>query len=601
MGERILLVQLADIGDLILTTPAIAALRAARPTDHLTLLTTSHAAPILPADLVDEIIMLDRQNFNGSRALLQPGNLRRLLNTGRFDTVVHFHHFTLKLGTLKFWLIARGSRARRRIGLQNGNGWFLTDGIPDAGFGARHQAQYWLDLVALLGADSTPRPVQVATEPSDLLEASDQRTVVIHPGSGGYSLARRWEPEKFAAVADALHDQHDMRVVLVGGPHDDTVQVQATMQTEAVDLSGKTTLPQLADIITQADLYIGADSGVMHLAAATGTPMVAIFGPSNHQAWGPWTPNSPSVVLRSDVKCSPCSYVEHGIGLRDGCAARTCMKLVTPAMVLNAANHMLDGDEVLPVAVPADPPPRPWQRIQVLGLPVDGITYAQLLDQLGVWIDAGDRAHHICTTNPEFTMIAQHDPNFAHILRRADLCVPDGIGMMLAAWRMGATLPERVTGSDGLPIIAERAAAEGWRLFFLGAAPGIAAQAADILRERYPGLQVVGVYSGSPAPAEEDALVEMVNASGADLLFVAYGAPKQDKWIARNLPRLQVSAAMGVGGTFDYIAGVVPRAPVWMRQIGMEWLYRLIREPWRIKRQTRLPRFVLAVLRRGEK
>jgi N-acetylglucosaminyldiphosphoundecaprenol N-acetyl-beta-D-mannosaminyltransferase len=153
-----------------------------------------------------------------------------------------------------------------------------------------------------------------------------------------------------------------------------------------------------------------------------------------------------------------------------------------------------------------------------------------------------------------------------------------------------------VTGSDGVPIIAARAAQQGWRLFLLGAAPGIAERTADILRARYPGVQIVGTHSGSPAPDEEDAIVALVNASGADILFVAYGAPVQDKWIARNLPRLNVAMAMGVGGAFDFIAGIVPRAPQWMRHLGLEWLFRLIRQPWRARRMLRLPRFVLAVL-----
>ena len=193
-------------------------------------------------------------------------------------------------------------------------------------------------------------------------------------------------------------------------------------------------------------------------------------------------------------------------------------------------------------------------------------------------------------------MIAQHDVNFRNILNRADLCVPDGVGLLWAARRRGTPLPERVTGSDGVPIIAEHAAQNGWRLYFLGAAPGVADKAADILRAKYPELKIVGVYSGSPAPDEEDAIVERVNASQADILFVAYGAPEQDKWIARNLPRLRVIMAMGVGGAFDFIAGVVPRAPLWMQRMGLEWLFRLYLQPWRIRRMLRLPRFVLAVL-----
>jgi N-acetylglucosaminyldiphosphoundecaprenol N-acetyl-beta-D-mannosaminyltransferase len=147
-----------------------------------------------------------------------------------------------------------------------------------------------------------------------------------------------------------------------------------------------------------------------------------------------------------------------------------------------------------------------------------------------------------------------------------------------------------------VPKIAERAAVTGWKLFLLGAAPGIAEKTADVLRGRYPGVNIVGVYSGSPAPDEEDSIVERVNASGADILFVAYGAPEQDKWIARNTPRLRVKMAMGVGGSFDFIAGILPRAPLWMQRWGLEWLYRLYLQPRRIRRMMRIPRFILAVL-----
>jgi N-acetylglucosaminyldiphosphoundecaprenol N-acetyl-beta-D-mannosaminyltransferase len=236
-------------------------------------------------------------------------------------------------------------------------------------------------------------------------------------------------------------------------------------------------------------------------------------------------------------------------------------------------------------------------RIHMLGLPVDGITYDQWLSTIGDWVQTARRCHHVCTVNPEFMMIARDDPNFRNILRRADLCVPDGGALLWAARRQGNPLPERVTGSDGVPRIAECAAQEGWKLFFLGAAAGVADKAADSLRAKHPALKIVGTHSGSAAAEEEDAIVKMVNNSGADILFVAFGAPVQDKWIARNLPRLQVKMAMGVGGSFDFIAGVVPRAPLWMQRRGLEWLYRLYKQPWRFRRMaTRLPYFVLAVL-----
>lgn len=598
---RILLVQLADIGDLVVTTPALHALRLALPEAHLTLLTTPHSVPLVQgAGLVDEIVTLDQTALDRATAFFRPANMRRVLGLRRYDVVVFFHHFTLRAGTLKYALIALASGARRRIGLDNGNGWFLNERVPDAGFGAQHQARYWLDLVALLGADNHPRQATVARDAYDLPAWNGPR-VVIHAGSGAYSTARRWDAASFAVVADALHQQQGAQIILVGGSQDDSQQVQATMQAEALDLTGATTLPQLADVIAQADVFIGAESGVMHLAAAVGTPVVAIFGPGNPDAWGPWNPGGQTVIVRSLPVCSPCSYVGHGMGLRHGCAARTCMRMVTPEQVVQAAQAMLTGERVgatMPESA-AHTPLFP-RRVTILGMPVDAITYPEWLDMIKQWVSAPDApAHQVCTTNPEFMMIAQQDPNFRHILQRADLCVPDGAGLLWAANYLGSPLPQRVTGSDGVPIIAERAASEGWRLFFLGAAPGVADQAAAVLREKYPALQIVGTYSGSPAPAEEDALVAMVNASDADILFVAYGAPAQDKWIARNLPRLKVRMAMGVGGAFDFIAGVLPRAPQWMQRLGLEWLFRLYLQPWRIWRMLRLPRFVLAVLRRG--
>ena len=143
MPKRYLIVQLADLGDLIVSTPALAALREAQPEAHITLLTTAHSAPIIAdTKLVDEIITFDKKQFNSSRAFFQSTNLRRIfgLRTGRYDAVIFFHHFTLKLGTPKFALIAIASGTKQRIGLDNGNGWFLTHRLPDLGFGAKHQA-----------------------------------------------------------------------------------------------------------------------------------------------------------------------------------------------------------------------------------------------------------------------------------------------------------------------------------------------------------------------------------------------------------------------------------------------------------------------------
>lgn len=608
-SDRILLVQLADIGDLILATPAMDALREAKPGARIDVMASSHAIEILPPDLVDAVLPFEKGKRNATRALLSPSNLRKLLSLrrGNYDTVIFFHHFTLRAGLIKFRLIARLSGARRIIGLSNEYTNFLTDSIADDGFGGRHEAQYWLDLVALAGADSSPRPAKVHYQRSATIAAAvdklnDGPIVVVHAGSGGYSKARRWAPTRFAEVASQLSARCNARLVLVGQRGDDSSDVSRLMDLEPLNLVGKTSLPQLADVLRRADLFIGADSGVMHLAAATATPVVSIFGPSNHRAWRPWTLDGQVSIQRSGVACSPCSYVDHAIGARDGCEARTCMKLVTSRQVLDAAINALETGRLArnageAAATVADNQRLLEDRIHILDVPVDRIGYDAWIERIGSWIKDDTGVRHVCTVNPEFIMIARQDPIFFQILRRAALCVPDGIGLLWASRRLGNPIVERVTGSDGLPLIARHASDRGWRIFFLGAGEGIARAAAEILCQRHSELQIAGTYAGSPAEDEEDDIVAMINAAQADILFVAYGAPQQDKWIARNLPRLNVSVAMGIGGSLDFIAGTVPRAPEWMRRRGLEWCYRLLRQPWRFRRMTRLPRFAFAVLR----
>jgi N-acetylglucosaminyldiphosphoundecaprenol N-acetyl-beta-D-mannosaminyltransferase len=219
------------------------------------------------------------------------------------------------------------------------------------------------------------------------------------------------------------------------------------------------------------------------------------------------------------------------------------------------------------------------------------------------WIEVAIAARaprQICTANPEFVMTAQRDPEFRAVLRAADLVLPDGVGLLWAARRQGQPLPERVAGSDLIYQTAEVGARLGWRIFYLGAAERVAQAAADKLAALYPGLTVAGAYAGSPAPAEEAALVARVQAAQPDLLLVAYGAPAQDKWIARHKARLGVPVSMGVGGSFDFVAGVAQRAPRWVQRLGLEWLHRLWRQPWRARRIfTAVVAFPLAVWRQG--
>ncbi len=235
------------------------------------------------------------------------------------------------------------------------------------------------------------------------------------------------------------------------------------------------------------------------------------------------------------------------------------------------------------------------RHVRLLGIPVHLVTPEDALRRLAEFVQEG-RPHHVVTVNPEFIMAAQKHAEFRRVLNAADLALPDGVGVIWACRLMGYPLRERVTGVDTVQAIARLAAENGWRLFLLGAAPGVAEQAAAVLQRANPGLQIAGTYAGSPAPAEEDHIIARIRAASPHFLFVAYGAPQQDLWIARNLSRLGVPVAMGVGGTFDFLAGRVRRAPTWMQRMGLEWLFRLIQEPRRWRRMLALPRFALKVL-----
>jgi N-acetylglucosaminyldiphosphoundecaprenol N-acetyl-beta-D-mannosaminyltransferase len=234
--------------------------------------------------------------------------------------------------------------------------------------------------------------------------------------------------------------------------------------------------------------------------------------------------------------------------------------------------------------------------IRILGIRVDCVSTAEVLSAMESWV-AARRPHQVATLNPEFVMAAQRNAEFRVTLNDVALALPDGVGLLWAARMLGHPLKERVTGSDTVPQIARLSAQRGYRLYLLGAAPGVAERAAARLIRDNPGLQIVGTWAGSPDPAEEAGIVARIVAAQPDFLFVAYGAPRQDLWIHRNLPRLGVPVCMGVGGALDFVAGVAQRAPVWMRNLGIEWLHRLWKQPWRWRRMLALPVFVCLVLR----
>jgi N-acetylglucosaminyldiphosphoundecaprenol N-acetyl-beta-D-mannosaminyltransferase len=237
-------------------------------------------------------------------------------------------------------------------------------------------------------------------------------------------------------------------------------------------------------------------------------------------------------------------------------------------------------------------------QARVLGVRVDCLDMVAAVEEIERLVEAGGH-HLVATVNPEFVMSAQKDREFARVLEAADLCLPDGIGVVWAARRQGCRITEPVPGVDLIPPLAGMCARRGFHLFLLGAESGVASDLASRLRGQNPGLQVES-HPGSVDRASDAETLKLIRAHQTQVLLVAFGAPKQELWIDRLKDQLDVSVAVGVGGSFDYLAGRVPRAPVWMRRAGLEWLHRLVRQPWRARRMAVLPAFAVKVLSAGK-
>jgi N-acetylglucosaminyldiphosphoundecaprenol N-acetyl-beta-D-mannosaminyltransferase len=227
----------------------------------------------------------------------------------------------------------------------------------------------------------------------------------------------------------------------------------------------------------------------------------------------------------------------------------------------------------MPLIVPSPVP--------VWGLPLAPLTLPQTVDLVDDWI-ADRTPRYVITANVHYAMLAANDPRLGPVTAGAALVLADGMPLV---WAARGRLPERVAGSDLVPALCRRAADRGHRVFLLGAAPGVAEQAADNLRTRFPGVPIAGTLAPpfrDLSPAERDELVQTVRAARPDLLFVAFGQPKGELWVAEYYRELGVPVTMQVGATLDFLAGRAPRAPRWLQRVGLEWAYRLLREPRRL-------------------
>lgn len=231
-----------------------------------------------------------------------------------------------------------------------------------------------------------------------------------------------------------------------------------------------------------------------------------------------------------------------------------------------------------------------------LGVNVCDVDINEVIEEIDGIIERR-KPSFVVAINPEKIMKAEKDEKLLKLLNRAAIQIPDGVGVVLASKLKGGNIRSRVTGIDLMYGICQNAAKKGHKVYLLGAKPGVAEQAGEILKKRYEGLNIVGIRDGYFKDKNE--VIGNIKGKTPDILFVAMGSPNQEYWITEHMHELGVPLLMGVGGSFDVTCGNIKRAPGWMCRLGLEWLYRLIKEPWRYKRMIVLPQFLFKVILKG--
>ncbi len=238
------------------------------------------------------------------------------------------------------------------------------------------------------------------------------------------------------------------------------------------------------------------------------------------------------------------------------------------------------------------------KKLNVLGVPVDRVTLSEAVRKIESFLLTGG-SHVVVTPDSLAILIARQDKEYKKILLNADLVTPDGIGLLLASKIMGAPIKERVTGIDIINRLFEVGNKRGYKFYFLGAEKGVSERAKEKILKKFPDINIVGVHHGYLQEEENKRVINDIIRKKPDILLVGMGVPKQEKWIYKNLNMLQVPVCIGVGGSFDVLSGKLPRAPKWMQKGGIEWVYRVLKEPKRIKRVIKIPYFLLLIFLKG--
>jgi heptosyltransferase-2 len=336
--ERLLVIRVGDLGDVLLAEPALRSLRDAFPEAEIDLLTRRGVEPLVEMMGLDlRIIPLAGGRTSVRRAIVAQTQQLLELRRRRYSRVVLLHHLTTARGALRQQLLVRATGAPMRVGLDNGRGWALTHRVSDLGFGARHEVEYALAVAQAAGGTGVPAAPALKAADVHSGGAPGSKRIVLYPAVGAYSLARAWQAARYGELAAMLlNEGHSVSIV---GADDarDAARVITGRAPSVDDRVGEFGIPALAAFVRDADLVIGGDSFIGHLAAAVGTPTVTVFGPSNAAAWQPVGGH----VVQANLPCQPCLYTGFRLGRPQGCPDRTCMQHIQATHVFTSAQSIL--------------------------------------------------------------------------------------------------------------------------------------------------------------------------------------------------------------------------------------------------------------------
>jgi ADP-heptose:LPS heptosyltransferase len=376
VNARILVVKpRAGIGDFVLLMPAIRALRNTYPEARIDVLVSSGLQAFIERKSIKELRLFDNVIISPKkippRFSVNPlgfpswnpefiafSRLLYDLHSTHYDAVLLFQYIEAVSHIEMMRMIVEATDATWKVGLENGQGTFLNVKVPHLGFGVKHQAEYAIEVVEAVGAVVGDRSLFFPLDEEECQQAqmllwggkrspASRPLIAMHPGCASYMKARRWRPERFAQLADMVYGEFGGVLILLGGADELPLreQIASSMQSAMPThiLSGQESIGLVAATMKQCDLFIGNDSGLMHVSAAVGIPTVGIFGLTNHKAWGPYMPldSGKSMIARLDLPCMPCAYVGHSSGNIEGCATVDCLNQLTAHIVAETVRRLI--------------------------------------------------------------------------------------------------------------------------------------------------------------------------------------------------------------------------------------------------------------------